>query len=124
MTGQSQIWFNGRLVPAAEAVVPVTAHALHYGSSVFEGIRAYDTGQGAAIFCLPQHVRRLFDSCRMLRIELPYSPLEIADADQGGLGAPAGLDDDPLAPVSDGVDEAREPCLRLSEWNPFGHWPI
>jgi len=80
VTGQSQIWFNGRLVPAAEAVVPVTAHALHYGSSVFEGIRAYDTGQGAAIFCLPQHVRRLFDSCRMLRIELPYSPLEIADA--------------------------------------------
>jgi len=80
VTGQSQIWFNGRLVPAAEAVVPVTAHALHYGSSVFEGIRAYDTGQGAAIFCLPQHVRRLFDSCRMLRIELPYSPLEITDA--------------------------------------------
>ena len=54
----------------------------------------------------------------------PLQPLEIADADQGGLGAPAGLDDDPLAPVSDGVDEAREPCLRLSEWNPFGHWPI
>ena len=80
MAGQSQIWFNGRFVPAAQATVPVTAHALHYGSSVFEGIRAYATPQGPAIFCLPQHVRRLFDSCRMLRIELPYSPTEMADA--------------------------------------------
>ena len=80
MTGQSQIWFNGRLVPAEEAVVPVTAHALHYGSSVFEGIRAYATGQGPAVFCLPQHVRRLFDSCRMLRIELPYTPVQITEA--------------------------------------------
>ena len=80
VAGQSQIWFNGRLVPAAEAVVPVTSHALHYGSSVFEGIRAYATEQGPAVFCLPQHVRRLLDSCRMMRIELPYSPVGIADA--------------------------------------------
>lgn len=76
---QSQIWFNGRLVPASEAVVPVTAHALHYGSSVFEGIRAYATPDGPAVFCLPQHVRRLIDSCRIFRMELPYSAAEITE---------------------------------------------
>lgn len=80
VTGEGRIWFNGRLVRAAEAVVPVTAHALHYGSSVFEGIRAYATSGGPAIFCLPQHVRRLYDSCRIVRIDLPYSPAEITDA--------------------------------------------
>jgi len=74
------VWFNGRLVPAAEATVPVTAHALHYGSSVFEGIRAYATPRGPAAFCLDQHVRRLFDSCRIVRMALPYTPAQIADA--------------------------------------------
>jgi len=80
MAGGGQIWFNGRFVPAAQAVVPVTAHALHYGSSVFEGIRAYATGRGPAVFCLPQHVRRLYDSCRIFRIDLPYSPAQITAA--------------------------------------------
>jgi branched-chain amino acid aminotransferase len=80
VTDQGQIWFNGRFVPPSEAVVPVTAHALHYGSSVFEGIRAYATPGGPAVFCLPQHMRRLFDSCRIIRIELPYSPEEMAQA--------------------------------------------
>jgi branched-chain amino acid aminotransferase len=80
VAGQSSVWFNGRFVPQSEATVPVTAHALHYGSSVFEGIRAYATGAGPAVFCLPEHVRRLFDSCRMLRMELPFSPAEIHDA--------------------------------------------
>ena len=80
MTGQGQIWFNGRFVPPAEAVVPVTAHALHYGSSVFEGIRAYATPEGSAIFCLPQHLRRLFDSCRIIRLDIVYSPEEMAQA--------------------------------------------
>jgi branched-chain amino acid aminotransferase len=80
VTGEGRIWFNGRFVTATEAVVPVTAHALHYGSSVFEGIRAYATPDGPAVFCLPQHVRRLFDSCRISRIDLPYSPAEITEA--------------------------------------------
>jgi branched-chain amino acid aminotransferase len=80
VTGQGQIWFNGRFVPPSEAMVPVTAHALHYGSSVFEGIRAYATPAGPAVFCLPQHLRRLFDSCRIIRLEIPYSPEEMAQA--------------------------------------------
>ncbi len=74
------IWFDGQLVPWGEAKVHVLAHALHYGSSVFEGIRAYATPTGAAIFRLDAHVARLFDSCRIARMPIPYTPQQIADA--------------------------------------------
>ena len=74
------IWFDGRFVPWGEARVHVLAHALHYGSSVFEGIRAYATPTGAAIFRLDAHVARLFDSCRIARMPIPYTPQQIADA--------------------------------------------
>ncbi|MGH2452734.1 MAG: branched-chain amino acid transaminase [bacterium] len=74
------IWVNGAFVPWAEAKVHVLTHALHYGSSVFEGIRAYATPAGPAVFCLEAHLRRLFDSCRMARMELPYSRDELAEA--------------------------------------------
>jgi branched-chain amino acid aminotransferase len=80
MAGAASIWFNGTLVAAEEARVPVTAHALHYGSSVFEGIRAYATERGPAVFCLPQHVRRLADSCRIFRMPLPYSAEQLSEA--------------------------------------------
>jgi len=74
------IWHNGRLVPWDEAHVHVTTHALHYGSSVFEGLRAYAHPQGAAILGLEAHVRRLFDPCRIMRMELPYSADEVKSA--------------------------------------------
>jgi branched-chain amino acid aminotransferase len=74
------IWFNGRLTPWDEARVHVFAHALHYGSSVFEGIRAYATPNGPAILGLRPHVRRLFDSCKIYRLTIPYSPEEITQA--------------------------------------------
>lgn len=74
------IWFNGRLVPWDEATVHVTTHALHYGSSVFEGLRAYGTSKGPAIFCLDEHVKRLFNSCKIFRIQVPYSEEEIKQA--------------------------------------------
>jgi len=61
-----QIWFDGRLVPQAEATVSVLSHALHYGTSVFEGARAYATARGTAIFRLRDHSRRLLDSARIL----------------------------------------------------------
>jgi branched-chain amino acid aminotransferase len=80
MTSQQQIWLDGRLVPWEQATVHVTAHALHYGSSVFEGIRAYDTPAGPALFCLARHVRRLFQSARVFRMEMPYSEAEIGRA--------------------------------------------
>ncbi len=67
------IWHNGRFVKWADATVHVTAHALHYGSSVFEGLRAYATPGGPAILALEPHVRRLLDSCRIMRLDVPYS---------------------------------------------------
>ena len=74
------IWFNGKLVPWDEARVHVFAHALHYGSSVFEGIRAYATPRGPAVLGLEPHVRRLFDSCKIYRMPIPYQPEEISQA--------------------------------------------
>jgi len=76
----AQVWFNGRLIPSEQATVHVSAHALHYGSSVFEGIRAYATPHGPAVFCLEPHVERLFNSAKMFRMEIPYSPDEISKA--------------------------------------------
>ena len=74
------IWFNGKLVPWEKATVHVLAHALHYGSSVFEGIRAYATPQGVAIFRLGDHTRRLFDSAKIYRMQLPFVPEQISAA--------------------------------------------
>jgi len=74
------IWSNGQLVPWDEACVHVFAHALHYGSSVFEGLRAYATPRGPAVVGLEPHVRRLFDSCKIYRMPIPYQPAEISHA--------------------------------------------
>ena len=71
------IWFNGKLVPWEQATVHVMSHALHYGSSVFEGVRAYDTPKGPAIFRLRDHTRRLFDSAKIYRITLPYNAEQV-----------------------------------------------
>jgi branched-chain amino acid aminotransferase len=71
------IWYNGKLVPWEKATVHVLAHALHYGSTVFEGERAYATPNGPVIFRLKEHTRRLFDSAKIYRIDIPYTPDEI-----------------------------------------------
>jgi branched-chain amino acid aminotransferase len=68
------IWFNGKLVPWEKATVHVLSHALHYGSSVFEGVRAYATHKGVAIFRLSDHTRRLYDSAKVYRIAIPFTP--------------------------------------------------
>ena len=76
-----QIWFDGKLTRWEDATVHVTAHALHYGSSVFEGIRAYQTEDGGtAIFRLEPHIRRLVNSCKLARIDLPYSKDQLMQA--------------------------------------------
>jgi branched-chain amino acid aminotransferase len=74
------IWRNGEFVKWADATVHVTAHALHYGSSVFEGIRAYKTPQGPAIFRLEPHAQRLLNSCKIAKINLTYSAEELSKA--------------------------------------------
>lgn len=73
------IWFNGKLVPWEKATVHVLSHALHYGSSVFEGIRAYQTHKGVCIFRLKEHTRRFFDSARIYRMEMPFSEQQISE---------------------------------------------
>jgi branched-chain amino acid aminotransferase len=71
------IWFNGKLVPWESATVHVLSHALHYGSSVFEGVRAYATPKGVAIFRLREHTRRFFDSAKIYRIAIPFTAAQI-----------------------------------------------
>jgi len=73
MKKSAEIWFNGELVPWDAAQVHVAAHVMHYGSSIFEGIRAYATEGGTAVFCLDAHVDRLFNSAKVYRMEIPYS---------------------------------------------------
>ncbi|UWX03793.1 branched-chain amino acid transaminase [Pseudoxanthomonas sp. NC8] len=68
-----KIWHNGAIKPWAEATTHVMAHAIHYGSSVFEGLRAYDTPKGPAIFRLTDHTRRLFNSAKIYDIAIPYT---------------------------------------------------
>ena len=74
------IWFNGELVPWREANVHVLTHTLHYGVGVFEGMRAYDTPRGAAIFRLHDHTRRMFRSAHILGMNLPYTFDQINEA--------------------------------------------
>jgi branched-chain amino acid aminotransferase len=74
------IWFDGEFVPWDEAKVHVLSHVLHYGSSVFEGIRCYETTSGPAVFRLHDHVKRMYDSCKIYRMEIPYLPDQIAQA--------------------------------------------
>ena len=71
------IWQNGSIKPWADATTHVMAHALHYGSSVFEGIRCYDTPNGPAIFRLTDHTRRLFASAKIYDMVIPYTVDEI-----------------------------------------------
>jgi len=80
MNKSDYIWFDGEFVPWDEAKVHVLSHALHYGSSIFEGIRCYDTANGPAVFCLSQHVKRLFNSAKIYRMELPYLPDQVSQA--------------------------------------------
>ncbi|MBI1875713.1 MAG: branched-chain amino acid transaminase [Acidobacteria bacterium] len=69
-----KVWMNGSLVNWADATIHVASHVIHYGSGVFEGIRCYDTPKGSAVFRLDAHVRRLFDSARIYRMEFSTEP--------------------------------------------------
>lgn len=75
-----KIWMNGKLVPFKDAKVHVLTHALHYSTSIFEGIRCYDTPSGSAIFRLPEHVDRLFKSAKLYSMKMQFSKKIISDA--------------------------------------------
>ena len=80
ITPTEKIWMNGELIPWADARMHVLTHSLHYGTGVFEGIRAYETKRGPAVFRLTEHVVRLFDSAKIMMMEIPYTVDEIVQA--------------------------------------------
>jgi branched-chain amino acid aminotransferase len=75
-----KIWRNGNLIPWEQANIHVMSHVIHYGSSVFEGIRCYAQPSGAAVFRLPEHMQRLLDSAKIYRMPLPYNLDELCAA--------------------------------------------
>jgi branched-chain amino acid aminotransferase len=87
MEATNKIWMNGELVDWEDATVHVGVHGLHYGSGVFEGIRAYETDAGTAVFRLTEHMQRLELSAKLLYMELPYSTDELKAACWDLLGA-------------------------------------
>ena len=87
MQETSKIWMNGELVDWGDATVHVGTHGLHYGSGVFEGIRAYETPHGTAVFRLTEHFERLENSAKLLYMELPYSTEELKSACWDLIGA-------------------------------------
>lgn len=70
---KGKVWMNGKLVPWKEANIHIASHVIHYGSSLFEGFRAYDTPKGSVIFRLDAHIKRLYNSCKMYRMEIPFT---------------------------------------------------
>jgi branched-chain amino acid aminotransferase len=79
-TGSGKIWMNGSLVDWADAKIHIASHVIHYGSAVFEGARCYDTPRGSACFQLDAHMRRLFDSAKIYRMDSPFDQATLTTA--------------------------------------------
>jgi branched-chain amino acid aminotransferase len=75
-----KVWHNGQFIPWDSATIHVGSHVLSYASCIFEGIRCYETPQGPAVFRLAEHTERLFNSCRVYRMEPPYTPEQVSEA--------------------------------------------
>jgi branched-chain amino acid aminotransferase len=75
-----KIWMNGKLVPWKEANIHIASHVIHYGTSIFEGYRTYDTQKGSVIFRLRDHTKRLYNSCKIYRMDIPYDQEEFNQA--------------------------------------------
>jgi branched-chain amino acid aminotransferase len=99
MRETEKIWMNGELVDWNDARVHVGAHGLHYGSGVFEGIRAYETSKGTAVFRLTDHLKRLDNSARLLYMDLGYTIDELREACHGLIAA-NGLPECYLRPIA------------------------
>lgn len=82
---KGHIWFDGEMIPWQEAKVHVLTHTLHYGMGVFEGIRAYETDNGAGIFRLQEHTDRLFRSAHIMKMKIPYTNDEINEASKAAV---------------------------------------
>lgn len=99
ITETKKIWMDGQMVDWEKATVHVLSHGLHYGSGVFEGIRAYSTDQGAAVFRLKEHIARLFQSAKILMMEIPFTPAELVEATKSVVRE-NGLDSCYLRPIA------------------------
>ena len=77
---EGKIWMDGQMVDWREAKIHVLSHTLHYGCGAFEGVRAYNAVNGTAIFCLEEHTERLFNSAKILRMNIPFSKEEVMQA--------------------------------------------
>ena len=77
---KGKIWMDGKLVEWSDAKIHVLTHTLHYGTGVFEGVRAYETSDGPAIFRLEDHTNRLFESAKLIGMKIPYNAKELNDA--------------------------------------------
>ena len=80
ITKSEKIWMDGQLVDWDDATIHVLTHTLHYGSGVFEGVRAYQTPSGPAVFRLTDHINRLFDSAKIFLIDIPYTSEDLVEA--------------------------------------------
>lgn len=80
ITPTDKIWMNGELIAWDDAKIHVLTHSLHYGMGVFEGVRAYETSQGPAVFRLTDHIERLFNSARIMMMDIPYTVDELVEA--------------------------------------------
>jgi branched-chain amino acid aminotransferase len=78
--GEGKIWYDGSMVEWQDATCHIMSHVVHYGSSVFEGMRCYDTREGPGIFRLNDHMRRFFDSAKIYRMPMPYSQKDLEQA--------------------------------------------
>src|SRR3954462_7912612 len=87
MRETKKIWMNGELVDWGDATIHIGTHGLHYGSGVFEGIRAHETERGTSVFPLPPHLQRLEPSAQVLHVELPSSVEELPPATWDLVGA-------------------------------------
>jgi branched-chain amino acid aminotransferase len=99
ITPTPKIWMNGELVAWEDAKIHILTHTLHYGTGVFEGIRAYATSQGPAVFRLTEHIARLHNSAKIVGMEIPYSVDELVDATKATV-ASTGLDSCYVRPIA------------------------
>ena len=99
ITPTEKIWLNGDLIPWEDAKIHILTHTLHYGTGVFEGIRAYETDDGPGVFRLTDHMRRLHESARIMMMDLPYSVDELVQAAKDTV-ASTGLDSCYVRPIA------------------------
>ncbi|HMG44417.1 MAG TPA: branched-chain amino acid transaminase [Acidimicrobiales bacterium] len=99
ITPTEKIWLNGDLIPWEDAKIHILTHTLHYGTGVFEGIRAYETDDGPGVFRLTDHMRRLHESARIMQMDLPYSVDELVQAAKATV-ASTGLDSCYVRPIA------------------------